>query len=118
MKDDLLSDIGENYEYVRTIISNNVELFKIHLSENSSKLVGLLAIVVISLIFALIILVGLFVAIALLIGNLIHSTGFGLLIACVIYAIIAMVIIKNRRKWFFEPIAYAFFQRYEKKSKK
>lgn len=49
----ILSDIGENYAYIKTIIHNNVEIKKLELIKSSSGIVGKLFLAVIMLFISL-----------------------------------------------------------------
>ncbi|WP_235296139.1 hypothetical protein [Portibacter marinus] len=114
----ILTELGENYEYVRTIVSNEIELVKINASETTAKVLGFVALAVLILLGSLLVLVGLLITLAIYLSSLLNSAVLGVLITTLILAIAVFLIIIFRRKLFFEPIAYAMFNRYESKRKK
>ena len=117
MNDKLVTDVGENYEYLRTIISNKIELLKIDAAEGAGRILGYLIVALIVLVLGLLIFLGLIISLAIFLSNLLGSPSLGLLITCLVLGIITFIIIRMRRKLFFEPIAYAFFKRQEPRTK-
>ena len=98
MHNRLLTDIGENYEYLRVIIENNIELKKIQVVEKSSKLISYSILAILLSVFSLlafIILLGIF-------GTIIFDLSGSLLIALsstiAIIAFISIILFLLRSK--------------------
>jgi len=86
------SFVGENYEYIRTIVSNSIEIKKLELVDQSTNWIGKiivgLLLVIILLLLSIVLLVMFAFAINIYIDNLLISFG----ILSIVLAIIAFFI--------------------------
>ena len=113
--DNLLTELGENYEYIRTIVSNEIELVKINISEKSANILGIIVVGIIALLGPILVLVCLLIALAIYLSKILQSSIMGVLLTTLIIAVIITIVVIFRKKWILGPIAYSIFSRYEKK---
>ena len=109
MNSQLLKDAGENYEYIRTIIENRIELTKISATEKTSKIFGSVILYTIMGIFGFLIFVlGLF-CLGLWFSSMMESTiaGFGIVALILIAMLLCTYIF--RKKLILEPISNFIF---------
>jgi hypothetical protein len=110
MNQKLMSDIGENYEYVRTIIDNKIEIAKIDLSIGAAKVIGYIL-----LSFFLLGMLGIFIAslvvvLAIFLGKVTGSLVGGILIASLIIVLISALVFILRRQLIFAPVSKLFYK--------
>lgn len=111
MNDKLMTDIGENYEYVRTIVNNKIELFKIDLAQNTAKILGFIILGFFLLSMMTIFVASLIIALAFAIAEAIGSTVFGFLIASLLVMLISFIVFYFRKSIFFNPVAKMFYKK-------
>ena len=105
MKDELLEQIGENYQYVHTIVSNKVELAKIEIARNSTEILSKVILGLTMFIFSMITLLFLSIALAIWIGNLSGSSIIGYVSVAIIYIVVAVICYMNKTRFIERPIS-------------
>ncbi len=110
MNSEILTDIGENYEYVRTIVGNKIELFKIETAEKSGKLIG--GLVTALLIGSILSVVGLILTIILVIylASLLGSWLIALSILIIFLLSMALILWVFRKTLIMNPISNLIFE--------
>lgn len=109
MQKNLIEDLGENYEYIRVIITNKLKLKQIQAMETGSSIAALLILLLVMLVIVSTILVGLFA-----LGTLIlmQSVSSITAVACMlgVYTVIAILIILARKPLIVSPILRALHE--------
>jgi len=105
MNESQLHNTGENYLYLKTIISNHIKLMKLDLIESTGKLLSLLVTGLLMIIFFSFSLISIFVAFTLFISDILDSTIMGLLISSGLVGIVGVAIYLLRDKIIFKPLA-------------
>ena len=105
----VMSDLGENYEYLRIIVKNKLELKKLDLIEDSAKalgygLLGLIAVSLLSLVF-----LGLSAVLIIWLISILQSTILSILVFCGILLVILMLLIIFRKSLIFNPIINLYY---------
>lgn len=104
MNKNLITDLGENYQYLQTIVNNKLELKKIELAENASSILSktilLLAVSAISF-FAIIILI---ILVGILIYNMVGSIIMTLCVLLLVALIFILIIYLSRKSIIYKPI--------------
>lgn len=100
-------DVGENIEYVKTIINNSIELKKIEGAELSSKFLGIGILGIVLGIMTMFVLGIIIIISSLLLIQHSGSTISGLLIMLGIISFIMLIIYIFRKKVIYTPIANA-----------
>lgn len=100
----IITNIGENFEYVRTIAQNEIELKKLELIESTSNLVSylLLALVVGSLVSVL--LVMFLIGITVWCAQILHSYPMAIAVVSVFLLIVITVLMLFRNHLIVGPI--------------
>ncbi len=105
MSNKLLVDAGENYEYIRTITENKIELAKIDLTQRASKILGsIILYTVIGAIFILFFL-SLLITLCVYLATLLESTILSILAISFVLLILGILAFIFRKILFFNPIA-------------
>jgi hypothetical protein len=76
---ELMHDLGENYEYVRVMVENHLEIKKLDLIEKSARLAGLGVLAFFILLLGLLILLALSAIAIMLLTSILESQILGLL---------------------------------------
>ena len=105
MKDNLVMDIGENYEYIRTLIVNNIELKKIALIEKTAQLLSSGLALLLAFVVALFGLIMLVVAGVIFLSEVLESTTLALLYSGGGFLIISVIIYLIRGWLIMNPLA-------------
>lgn len=103
MNDNLLQDVGENYEYVKTIFKNTIELKKIEAAESVSKILGKVIFGLISAVVFFIIVSGLSVITVLWLTAYLGSAIQAIAIICAVFILFLLVLYLFRKKLMYEP---------------
>jgi len=107
--DNIMTNLGENFEYFRTIAQNKVELKKLDILENTSNVVSYFILSLVALIltafFSVISLIGITMWLAYLLNSYIIAT---FITASSIFLLL-MLIIFFRHKLIFRPIKNLLF---------
>ncbi|GLR15728.1 hypothetical protein [Portibacter lacus] len=111
MNDQLMTDIGENYEYIRTIINNKIEIFKIDLAQNVAKSLGLIILALMLSGMFFILLAILITALIILLAEATGSVLIGLMISGIGLLIICTVIYLLRKPLLYRPVAKLFYSK-------
>lgn len=120
-KETIFEDINEVQEEVRSYIHNSIELTKLHLAEDISKILA--SMVIKTVLFYIMIFVLMFVSIAgaFALGTYINSNVYGFLIMGGFYLLLAIIIYSLKRILFEAPIIKTiinlFFPNFEKYDK-
>lgn len=107
----ILTDLGENYEYLRIIAVNKYEIKKLQAAQQVSDTLGK------SILFGILFLIGLFVAIILvisailLLAQLLGSTLYALLVVAGVFLLLAIIVYVFRRVLIFNVIERAFISK-------
>lgn len=109
MDDKLMTDVGENYEYIRTIINNKIEIAKIDISVVTSKALGYTILALLFLGMLGLFIASLLVALAVALAGLTGSWIYGILLASASLIIVSILIFLLRRPLIFKPIANIFY---------
>lgn len=110
MNQKLLTDIGENFEYSKTILINELELRKLDAIESGSKLFGLIALgVLFAFIGGLIVCLGLCAGVILL-SEAIGSIMISIAIISLFLILIAVLLYVFRKSIIIDPIIHLFFK--------
>ena len=109
MNNKLLEDLGENYQYAKTIVDNKVELMKLDVIETSATVVGkIISGFVLALLSFVILLIGLSIS-CILIAQALGSFLYALLIVGAIILILTIIIFVFRDSLIFNPVVNAFY---------
>jgi len=104
MAQNILSDIGENYEYARTILSKKLELYKIELSEKLGEIIGVLIFIFLGILVLNLIFLGLLIVLGIWLSQLIGSVYLGILIVLLLLGLTFYLIIAYRKVLIIRPI--------------
>ncbi len=103
MNDNLLQDIGENYEYAKTIVKNTIELKKIEAAEAISAVLGKIIFGIFASIVLLIVLMGLTVIAIIWLSSVLGSVIQAISIFCGLFLLLLLVVYFFRTKILYEP---------------
>lgn len=110
MNNNILHDLGENFEYAKTIVQNEIELKKLDLIESSAGIIGMVisgAILVltgvIALVFALTLLT---VGLAQMLGSVLYA----LLVVGGFILLLGLLIFVFRRTLIIDPVINKIYQ--------
>lgn len=92
------------FEKIKNYIETRIELIKLKAIDKSSSIVSILVTYIVVFIFFWFFFVLLNIGIALLIGDLIGKAYYGFFILAAFYAVVGIVILKNRNKWVKTPV--------------
>lgn len=104
MNKKLLTDAGESYVYIKTIVESKVELAKINAAQTTSKMMGAMLLFTILGITALLILLAILASVGFLFATMYNSFYIGVLAFCLPILIIAVCIFFFRKKIIYKPI--------------
>jgi len=110
----ILSDLGENYEYARTIVNNKIELAKIEAIEESSKLIGKSILGLVALLFGTLFLMFFFAFIAFLIYSVSQSFVLAFGIVCSIIILLMITLIFLKETLIYKPVLRLLFESFIK----
>lgn len=103
MNQNLLQDIGENFEYIKTIVSNTVEIKKIEATESVSKLLGRLVLTVIGLVVSAFILIGICIMGVIWLTPIIGSTIQTIALFCGGFFMLLVLLYLLRKPLLYKP---------------
>lgn len=106
MDRNLMSDLGENYEYIKVLVENRIELVKLDIAEIATKLIGKALLLICLLSVGLLILLGLLVSLAIWLGIILNSFALGVLIVCLILLIMGAIAYAFRKPLFYIPATH------------
>lgn len=109
MNKKILVDLGENFEYARTIIENKVELAKLSLVEILSKIVSKFILYIVIGFFSAILFIGGLVALAIWVNQVFDSIFLGIGLAGVFVLIITFIVFTFRKAIIITPVTNAIF---------
>ncbi|NNF34556.1 MAG: hypothetical protein HKN68_10630 [Saprospiraceae bacterium] len=109
MNENHLKKTGENYLYLKTIVSNHIKLMKLDLIESTGKLLSLLVTGLLLIIFFSFSLISIFIAFTLYISNILDSTIMGLFISSGVVSFLGLAIYILREKIIFKPLVDAIY---------
>ena len=110
MNEKLITDLGENYEYVRTIVNNKIEIFKLDVAENASRAFGYIGLIFVIGNLLWILLLALLTALVLAISNALGSLVYSILIVSLGLVIISFLFYTFRKVLIFKPLAALFYR--------
>lgn len=105
MSQKILTDIGENYEYLRTIVDNRIELIKLDIVAGTSRTAGFFVMGLVGLVVFGVILMGLTTALALWLAQPLGSLTSGILVSCGILLVLILLIYLMRKPLIIRPAA-------------
>ena len=105
-----MTDIGENYEYIRTIINNKIEIAKIDTSIVASKLAGYIILCLFFLGVLGLLTASLLVVVAVILADLTGSLITGILLSSSSLVILSVLVFSLRKSLIFAPVARLFYQ--------
>ena len=114
MNNNLSQDIGENYEYIKTILQNKVELAKLDLIENSADIGSSLITLMVVAIFSFVIVTCLLISIGVLLAQATGSILYACLIIGSVFAIGLVTILKLRERLINNPLSNFFYRKFLK----
>lgn len=100
----LPSFMGENYEYIRTIVSNSIEIKKLELLDQSSNWIGKIIVGIFLAIILVLLITVLLVLLALVINMYIENWLFTLIILAVVLVVKALIVHFVIRKMLYRKI--------------
>lgn len=104
MSNKLLVDAGENYEYIRTIVENKVELAKIDVAEKASAVIGSLVLVTVLSIIGVMFFVTLLIMLAVYLSAVFGSVFTGIAASSAILLLVGIVFFYFRKVAIYDPI--------------
>jgi len=111
MNKNLITDLGENYHYVQTIVKNKLELKKIELAETSADILGKTILILVLGSISLFALITLIIIAGVLIyswtGSIIMTLGILFLLAM----LIILIIFLSRRSIIYKPITNMIYSK-------
>jgi len=105
MNHNILQNLGENYEYTKTIISNKIEIKKLEAIDEVSSIAGTAVASLIIAFFGFFIFTFLIIALTIFIAHNIGSFLYGLLIMSGILALVCIIIFATRKVFIFPFVA-------------
>lgn len=104
MTDNILTDLGENYEYARTIVNNTIELKKIEVAENLSTLVGKTIVsIMLGIVVSAVVMLGI-IAFVFLLYYYFDSVLKSLAIVAIAILTLSVIIYSMRKQLIYRPI--------------
>jgi len=110
MNQNVLTDIGENFEYAKTIMRNEVELKKLDLIESSAGVVGMIASGLIVVFTLLVVFMFAMVLLTIVLANALGSLIHALLILGTSFLILGLVVFLFRKSLIIKPIVNLFYK--------
>lgn len=104
MSNKLLVDAGENYEYVRTIVENKVELAKIDLAEKTSAVVGSFVLYTVLSVIGVMFFVTLLIMLAVYLSTVFGSVFIGIAASSGILLLVGIAFYYFRKVAIYNPI--------------
>jgi len=104
MNNKLITDVGENYEYIKTIVQNSIELKKIEFAEKSSVVISNIVLALILSVMGIFAICFLLVLSTLGIVALTGSVPISLMIMIVAIGLVAIITYLLRHKLIVEPV--------------
>lgn len=104
-----MADLGENYEYLRVIVENQIQLKKLDLLEDGSKFAGLVMLAIIMFVFIFLMIIALSVIAVLLLTSALESTILALLAFSGIILFISSIFIIFRKQLIILPTIKIFY---------
>jgi len=106
-----MTDIGENYQYAKTIVENTIELKKIDFAENTASLASKMVVSLLLGVLGIISLIILVIISGMWIYQLTDSIMMTLAILILINVILAVIVIASRRRLIYQPITKAIYSK-------
>ncbi len=103
MNQNLIQDIGENFEYVKTIVSNTIEIKKIEAAESVAQILGKLILSVFVILLTGLILVGFCVICVIWLASVLGSTIQAIVILCGVCFITLVLLYLFRKPLLYRP---------------
>lgn len=101
----IIEDLGENYQYVKVIIDNKIEIMKLKFINQLYKKAGNLILLIIIFTSTVLLLLGLLIAFSFWLSTLINSQTIGFLLGFGVLLPINLIIYLFRKQLFYNPIA-------------
>jgi uncharacterized membrane protein len=101
----IIEDLGENYQYVKTIIDNKIEIIKLNLLNQVYKKTGNIILFLVTVLSSIILGIGLLIAFSFWLSTLFQSYSLGFLAGFSILIPINLFIFIFRKALIYRPIA-------------
>jgi hypothetical protein len=105
----VMSDLGENYEYLRVIVKNKLELKKLDLIEDSAQALGYGILGIISVSLLSLIVLGLSAVVIIWLISILQSTILSLLVFCGTLLTVLILLIVFRKSLIINPIVNIYY---------
>jgi len=102
----IIEDLGENYQYLKTIAENKIEIFKLQFYQKMYASLGKIILSATFFISAFFLLEGLLIAFSIYIGNILNSLILGFLIGFSTLIPINIIIYLLREYLIYRPLAH------------
>lgn len=109
----LMTNIGENYEYLRVIVQNQIEIKKLELLESTSKVLAFGMLALILFIFVLLITFSLSILTINLLISYLGSSTLAHLTFIGIILLLSFILIFFRKKMIFNPVINLFYSSFK-----
>jgi len=104
-----MADLGENYQYVKTMLDNKIELAKLDVAQLMGKMLGKALLYSIAMSVGSLLASGLLIALALYLGQVFDSIIQGVLAVCGILVLLCILLFVFRRTLIFKPAAHILY---------
>jgi hypothetical protein len=106
----IIEDFGENYQYAKVIFDNKLKILKLKSINFLYSKIGRIVLIAISLLFALLFIIGLLIGFSLWIGNKIESYSMGFILGFGILVPFNFLIYLFRKPLIYRPLANQFLK--------
>lgn len=114
MNTNLSQDLGENYEYVKVILRNRVELAKLDLIETTAEIGALLICIAVLSVACMIVLICALIMIGLWLSAILGSTIYALGTIALFFLISMILLYVFRKVLIINPFVNTFYKKYVK----
>lgn len=106
----LTRDIGENYEYIRTIVDNKIELLKLNAIEDMAQITSIVILSIFLFVTAVISVSALFVVAVLLLAPVVGTYYLAILLVLLAWFGIGAIVYLFRKNLVYKPVSNSFFK--------